>query len=600
MNDLLNGQSTVDRHSTANAGMVTKLMLRLLPVQVLFCTVGAINGFVSGFFASNYVGIDAMSAVGLFAPINMLSTSISTVLVGGSAILCGKYMGQNKGEKMQNVFTLNLALSVLVGLIFLVLYVVFGLFDLTGFLTRDVKVRAYFNRYLLGQAIGTIPLMLGSSFASFLLLENKGRRTLIASVVYVIVNVVLNFLFVQFLHLEAFGLALASSLGMWVFLAVQAEYFLTGKSLLHLGKILSWADGLQIVQIGLPGAASNLYQTARGLIVNRLLEIFIGSVAISAFAASDSLLRIFWSVPGGMLAVSRMLISVSIGEEDRQTLEDVMRVMFKRYLPIMGCICAMIILCAEPMTRIFYRDPSEPVYMMTVWGLRILPLCMPLSIILMHFTCYYQASGKQAPVHVLALLDGVVCVAGFTALLIRFLGINSVYVANVLNGTVTTIVIIGYAWLMNRHRPRNMGELMVIPDDFGASEDERMDLTIRSMEEVVSISEQVQRFCLDRGVDERRAYLAGLSMEEMAGNIVDHGFTKDHKKHSVDVRVVHKDNAVILRIKDDCVPFDPGERLKMSGDSDVVKNIGIRMVFKIAEKVEYQNILGLNVLTVVI
>ena len=46
--------------------------------------------------------------------------------------------------------------------------------------------------------------------------------------------------------------------------------------------------------------------------------------------------------------------------------------------------------------------------------------------------CYYQASGKQTPVHILALLDGVVCVAGFTALLIRSLGINSVYVANVL------------------------------------------------------------------------------------------------------------------------------------------------------------------------
>ena len=600
MKDRINSHGTIGQNSAANAAMVTKLMLRLLPVQVLFCTVGAINGFVSGFFASNYVGIDAMSAVGLFAPINMLATSISTVIVGGSAILCGKYMGQNKGGKMQNVFTLNLTLSVLFALFFMVLYVSLGLFDLTGFLTQDAAVRSYFNRYLLGQAIGTIPLMLGSSFASFLLLENKGKRTLTASVVYIAVNVVLNFLFVQFLHLEAFGLALASSLGMWVFLAVQAEYFLSGRSLLRIGRIHSWSDCMQIVQIGLPGAASSLYQTARGLIVNHLLEIFIGSVAISAFAASDSLLRIFWAVPSGMLAVSRMLISVSIGEEDRQTLEDIMRVMFRCFLPIMGCISAMIILFAEPMTRIFYRDPAEPVYMMTVWGLRILPLCMPLSIILMHFICYYQASGKQAPVHILALLDGVVCVAGFTALLIRSLGINSVYVANVLNGIVTTFVIIGYAWLKNRRFPRNMEELLVFPENFGASEDEHMDLSIRSMEEVVSISEQVQSFCLTRGVDERRAYLAGLSMEEMAGNIVDHGFTKDRRRHSVDVRVVHKDGKVILRIKDDCVPFDPGERLRMSGDSDAAKNMGIRMVFKIAEKVAYQNILGLNVLTMTI
>ena len=200
--------------------------------------------------------------------------------------------------------------------------------------------------------------------------------------------------------------------------------------------------------------------------------------------------------------------------------------------------------------------------------------------------------------HVLALLDGVVCVAGFTALLIRAIGMNSVYIANVLNGVVTTLVIIGYSWLKRKRPPRNMEQLMVIPEDFGAPEEERMDLSLRSSEDVVSVAEQVQRFCLDRGVDSRRAYLAGLSMEEMAGNIIEHGFTKDKKRHSVDVRVVHKDDNVILRIKDDCVPFDPGERQKMAEGDDPAKNIGLRMVFGLARDVQYQNILGLNVLTV--
>jgi Histidine kinase-, DNA gyrase B-, and HSP90-like ATPase. len=87
-------------------------------------------------------------------------------------------------------------------------------------------------------------------------------------------------------------------------------------------------------------------------------------------------------------------------------------------------------------------------------------------------------------------------------------------------------------------------------------------------------------------------------MEEMAGNIVDHGFTKDRRAHSIDVRVAHKDEDVILRIKDDCVPFDPHERRQIAENDDVTKNIGVRMVFRIAQDVQYQNILGLNVLTI--
>ena len=143
-------------NQAANAKMVTKLLFRLLPIQILLGAVGAVNGIVSSFFASNYVGIDAMSAVGLYSPLNMLISSISTILVGGAVILCGKYMGKNQQDKMQNVFSLNLVVSTLVALAFVLLFLVLGQFDLTGFLAKDGTVRSIFNRYLMGQAIGIL------------------------------------------------------------------------------------------------------------------------------------------------------------------------------------------------------------------------------------------------------------------------------------------------------------------------------------------------------------------------------------------------------------------------------------------------------------
>jgi Na+-driven multidrug efflux pump len=105
-----------------------------------------------------------------------------------------------------------------------------------------------------------VPLLLGGSFAAFLSIENKGRRTLIASLVYIVVNIALNYLFVQVLKMQAFGLALASSLGLWVFLGVQAQVFLSGRSHFRLLKRhLRWKDLGQIFRIGLPGAAVNIY-----------------------------------------------------------------------------------------------------------------------------------------------------------------------------------------------------------------------------------------------------------------------------------------------------------------------------------------------------
>ena len=58
----------------SNRKIVTRLLFRLLPVQILLCAVSAVNGIVSSFFATNFVGIDAMSAVGVYGPVGMLAT----------------------------------------------------------------------------------------------------------------------------------------------------------------------------------------------------------------------------------------------------------------------------------------------------------------------------------------------------------------------------------------------------------------------------------------------------------------------------------------------------------------------------------------------
>ncbi|MBE5849905.1 MAG: hypothetical protein E7298_07075 [Lachnospiraceae bacterium] len=586
-------------NAQSNMKLTSKLLFRLLPLQIFLALIGSINAIISGLFATNFVGVNAMTAVGLYSPINMLIYAISTMLVGGATIMCGKYMGKNEDEKVQNVFSVAVVLSTAIALFFIVLFLTFGLFDLTGFIAKDPEVRPLFNSYLAGQAVGLLPLILGNQLAAFLSLENRVSRTTIASVTYIFVNIVLNYIFVGKLQMEAFGLALASSLGLWVYFLIQAQYFFTkGSELKFFRRHLDWSETKDIIIIGIPGAASFGYQTLRGFIVNALLMAYVGAAGVSALASSDGLLRLAWGLPGGMMAVSRMVMSISIGEEDRQTLTDVMRNMFRRFIPLMCAICGVIIACAVPLAKLYYKDTSEPVFMMTVWGFRLLPLSMPLAIICMHFTVYAQSSGKQLLVHILSILDGVVDVALFTAILIRPIGMNSVYIANVLNGVVTTIVVVMYSMIKIKRFPHRMDELMVIPDNFGFSEDERLDISVRKEDEVVKVSRAVNDFCIKRGIDNRRAYMASLFLEEMAGNIVEHGFTKDGKDHSIDIRVVHKGNNVILRIKDDCIPFDPATRKDIIDPDDPARNIGIRMIYKLNHNIEYKNMLGLNVLMV--
>ena len=579
--------------------MLSAVMLRLLPIQVLMLAVASLNSLISGWFAANYIGESAMSAVGIFAPVQMLIGAVGTVVAAGASILCGEYAGRNEHEKMKSVFTVNMTAAAAVGIIIGAALLFMGWSGMTGFFTEDPQIKPAFDSYTRVQAAGMVPYLVMTQMPSYLIMDNRNRRALAAGIAYALSTVVFNIIFVCAMHMGTAGLALASVLGAWVCLAVEADYFIRGAASVGFSlKAAEWKELFPMITIGFPGGATYVYQAARGYIVNRLLLTYTGSDGLSAFTAANAFLLVFWALPAGMLVVSRMMISVSIGEEDRQTLTDVMRVMFRLFIPIQCAVTAALCIAAVPLTHLFFHDTSAPVFMMAVWGFRILPLCMPFSVIYLHFTCYYQASGRERFANLLAVLDGVVDVVAVSFILMPLIGMNGVYIANVANGAITVALIFIYAFVKNRHIPRSMDELMVIPEDFGAAPDEWMAVTVRTPSEIAGMAEEIQRFCTEHGTDEKKAFAAGLAVEEIAENIVEHGFAMDSREHSIDVRVVHRGDGITLLIKDDCAAFDPVAMQKIEEKHKDEGRFGLRLVFGMAQDVQYQNIFGLNILTI--
>lgn len=114
-------------------------MLRLLPAQIFLAAIGSINSVISSLFAGNILGADAMSAVGLYLPFNMLLNALSTLLVGGTTILSGKYIGENEQDRLRDLFSLDLLLALILSTVITGLYILMGTFDLTGFLTAKKR-----------------------------------------------------------------------------------------------------------------------------------------------------------------------------------------------------------------------------------------------------------------------------------------------------------------------------------------------------------------------------------------------------------------------------------------------------------------------------
>ena len=83
----------------------------------------------------------------------------------------------------------------------------------------------------------------------------------------------------------------------------------------------------------------------------------------------------------------------------------------------------------------------------------------------------------------------------------------------------------------------------------------------------------------------------------MANNIVKHGFDKEKRENSIDIRLIFKRGEPILRIRDNCRHFDPVKYTELHSSDDPVSHIGIRMVMKLVKSANYVNSMGLNNLT---
>ncbi|MBO6108085.1 MAG: ATP-binding protein [Eubacterium sp.] len=590
-----------------NRKLLSRLFFRLLPYQVLLLVITAGTGIVDSIFASNFIGKAAMTAIGFYSPLNHFLYALSIMLVSGSQLLVGEALGGNKTGSVRRFFSTDLICSFVIALLVSVLLIVGALTGAVSLFGLHPDEVSAINMYLVGQAFGMPALLLGQQVFSFLSLENQTGRTTAASIVCFVSNGILDALFVIVFHMGTLGLGLATALSNFIFLSVMVVYYFGKRSEMRFSfRDFSVSAAKKIIKKGYPGAVSRFVEMIRNIVINMLIIRFVGSIGLSAFAAIDSVMALFWPVPFGMVAVSRMMMGISLGQQDRQSLSDINRIVFTRGVVLQCILTAVIMALSKPLALMFYNNTSDTAYMMTHMGLFVMPLCMPLSVICLQYTSYGQAVGKKFFSVFVAVMDGAVFVMACSFVLIPLMEMTGLYLSNILNGVLCCILILIYLIVKNKRFPGNMEEALVMDPGIGVAADERMDLSLNESDSVTMVSISVMEFCKRKGIDDRRTFFSGLATEEMARNVFEHGFVLDNKKHYINIHVVHTGDDIVIRITDNCPAFDPLSRaviLDRENTSDIpvhehmVDNIGIRLVNRILKEVRYQNLLGLNILT---
>ena len=579
----------------SNEALVRQVFRTLLPIQILAAATPTLTSLLNGILIGNYLPQEAMVALGFVAPMTLLVSAFGAIISGGARILCGRYIGRGETKKLDYAFTASLLILAILGVVLTAvgllastrLALIFGAAGDTTAATAE---------YIRGIALGIIPTLMFSCLVVFLQMENESGFSLIATLVLAVSVLLYGLINLKFLGASIFGMGAASSLAQLTALVFVAVHIARSKKLMRLdAKGIDRSMVKDLCTLGFPAAFAMILYSLRNTLLNTIGLKIGGAEAVAALAILGLAAGPFDAINVGFGSVVSMFGSIIIGERDEKLLHGMYRGSLKIGLAIGLIKCAVMIVLARPMVILFGAEgtligTSAVLFMCYT-------LCVPFNIVTQVFVGIFQNLGKLRYMNVVYLFSAFIFPVATAFGLGNLIGEIGIWLCYGIAEILTVVIFYAVPMIKSRSLKPSFTRLILLDESF--TRVPGYSITVNALENAVNSSEKVTAFCLENGIDSRRAKLCGLCAEELAVNIVTHGFTKTKRKSlSAEIFVNVHEGKIDMRIMDNAPRFDPAVKLGYPDPDDPCKNIGLRIVARIADDMEYRSTFGMNVLRV--
>ncbi len=579
--------------------MIRKIFRQMLAAQIISSMTVMLCMLVDSIMIGRFLGVDSMSAYGLANPVLLAFAAYGTMLSAGIQVMCGKTMGAGDREGTDACYSASAAMALSVALAGTLLVLLF-LNPLTTLLGAGKPgtdpVFGLTKDYLKGFIIGAPAFITAQIMVPFMQISGNRLRLVLAVVLMTLSDVAFDLLNVFVFHGGTFGMGLASSLSYYLALAVALPYFFSKKCMFRLRlKAVTRRLCGEILKYGVPTVINALAMVVLVFTLNKVLLAVGGKGAVASYSVISTVGNICYSFSSGAGSVALMLAAIFYSDEDRTAIHSLVRTM-SIYAVVMDIVVIIAVIPLAPaLVGLFLEDLSAKD--LAVRGLRLFALSLLPCSLNSTFKNYYQGIGRVRLTELISVLQNMAFPVASALILSRFLGTDGVWLCFLFGESLTLAVICLIVWRKNGRVSVSAEDFALLPESFGVAPADTLEMTVKSETEAADASVRAAEFCKAHGESARNSLLVSLCVEEITNNIVTHGFRKDRRDESVDIRIIFKDSEKVIRIRDNCIGFDPVEYLKLHETDDPAAHIGIRMVMKMVKKANYVNSLGLNNLT---
>ena len=573
--------------------VLSKIFVNALTAYILADIATVIGPLVDSIIIANYFGVESVAAVGLFSPFLLLISIIGSTIAGGSRALYANLVGKGKIDKANFAFTISCIITLIISFLLLIFGTIFSdqIAIILGANGKNASLMPILSLYVKGNLLGVPFISLAKVLTGYMHLDHDSERTVYSLIVMTIVNILGDLAVVFVIHGDLYGIALATSIGNFVWCTILTLHFLRKDralkfSLCDIENSLHYIKN--ILSLGSNAIVTRLSKMLSGLAVNYMLVMYANSIAIAAYSVQKSVTILLGSVYLSVADTVWVMSGIYYGEEDRTSLDDLQIFAARAGLKMTIIVGAIVFVASRFIAGLYIGFTNEDALIFGTESVQMLAIALPMYAITFAFSNYLISVGKlrQGLVYTFMLQFGSVVPIAY--ILIRLMGPRGAWIST----PVASLVMVVYTFILIHAQKMEVSSFnikrLLVPLQFGISDGREMEMSADTLLEISGMSRIAGLFCIENNINKVTANKLALCIEEIGTNIIEHGF-KDKKPHTINIRIVVKDEEIILRIRDDCKPFNPIERYKMrtKNDSDPSKNIGIRMVTGMCNSVNY-------------
>lgn len=395
---------------------------------------------VDSIFIGQGVGPMAISGLALTFPFMNLAAAFGAgVGVGASSCISVK-LGQKDYKTAQQVLGNTVTLNLIIGIAFSIVSLLF-LDPILYFFGASEQTLPYARDYMVIILLGNVFSHMYFGMNAVLRAAGKPRQAMNATIFTVVLNTILDPIFIYPMNLGIQGAAYATILSQVLALVWQMRIFSNKNELLHLRRgiyRLKKSIVENILAIGLSPFSMNVCACIVVIFINKGLLQYSGDLAVGAYGIANKVCFIFVMVNMGLNQGMQPIAGYNYGAMKFDRLMQVLKLAVIAGTCITTCGFLVAEFIPEPCARLFTTDPE--LIRLSVNGMRIMMAAFVLVGSQMVITNFFQSIGKAKISMFLSLSRQMIFLLPMLLLLPLFLGVDGIWWAMPISDTIAEIV----------------------------------------------------------------------------------------------------------------------------------------------------------------